>query len=215
MHRRQLLIALAGSSVSVAGCAGFSAPNTKSQVLYPEVTIESKPVAERRKVDIDVSTNSHFSETHPGRFRIRFTNRAESAREFRFGAVPPYTQFVGRHVEGDSRLVIVPDSRENIESAEPLEETPDDETETATRFRLVPTEPINSCWYAGGVVASTADTKVRTLQPEESISEKYTILAHPLNEHCLRSGEYRFEKERYFGEDGPWGFSLILNNPTS
>lgn len=221
MYRRQMLLAL-GSSF-VAGCAGVSSRDeddetrspssttgSRSDGRFPEVAVEADAVADERAVSVEVEAERSFTEARPARLRVRFTNAADRTRRFFLGASPPFSTYTGRHAAGGAKLVLVPDAREDTFAADPAEQTADDDTETASRYRLVPTEPIGGCWYAGKVVGSAAVREASELEPGEAIAERYTLLGHPLNERCLPAGEYRFEDERYFGTDGPWGFSVSL-----
>lgn len=222
MYRRRTVLAF-GSSL-LAGCTGISSEDESTETppsrtterrprgRFPEVSVAADAVAHEREVAVEAEAERSFTEARPARLVVRFTNTADRTRRFFLGSSPPFSSYTGSHTDEDAKLVLVPDTREDTFVADPPEQTADEDTETASRHRLVPVEPIGGCWYAGKVVGSVDVRRPTELRPGETIRERYTLLGHPLNEQCLPTGEYRFEDERYFGTDEPWGFSVLLGD---
>lgn len=133
-------------------------------------------------VTIDVTVTEHFSVDQPARLEVAFTNDAEDARTFAFGSLVPWDTILGEKVDGPEELLLAPGDS------------------------VVPDEPTADCWQATDGVALPAVMQEETLEPSETVTGEFHVLAAHDSGECHPIGTYRFENENYL-DDG-WGFSV-------
>lgn len=201
MRRRHFLAASVASTLPLTGCLD-AFPST-TRVRTPAIAVESER-DEPANARIDVTVLEQFSEQTPARIEISYTSTAPNEREVDFGSSPPFSEYWSTGRESP-RLVIIPDDHSHISptGTEPSDSKNPDSTQ------LVPDSPVDGCWRAPNfAVFGVGHT--RTLAPQETVSEGYTVLGHVDNENCLPSGTYHFVQEHYFGHDQSWGFTIQL-----
>lgn len=184
MHRRTYLGTLAAAAL--AGCVGAPASNepvdgTTSGFPYTltNVQTDAPPV---QNVTIDVTVTADFTTDHPARLEVAFTNDGDDARTFAFGSLVPWDAIRGTHDDGSATLLLSPDAG------------------------VTPEEPSDGCWQATDGVVLSAVMREETLDPGETASREFRVLAAYDSQNCHPTGTYRFEDGNYLGEG--WGFSV-------
>ncbi|WP_353634023.1 hypothetical protein ABSL23_12940 [Halobacterium sp. NMX12-1] len=182
MNRRTYLGTLAAAAL--AGCTGAPAgdtPDDTSDFPYTltNVQTDDPPV---ENATIDVTVTAQFTTDHPARLEVAFTNDADDARTFTFGSLVPWDAIRGTREDGDATLLLSPDAG------------------------VTPEEPSDDCWQATDGVALPAVMREETLDPGETASREFRVLAAHDSEECHPTGTYRFEDDNYLGEG--WRFSL-------
>lgn len=190
MKRRAFLAGL--GATAFAGCTGRVA--NSGQVETTSTTTQSTttepnpgdfgymlddvrtadPPAEN--VTIDVTITQQFSENHPAKLRVAFTNEADGERTFQFGSLVPWDSIWGQRQEGDGELLLDPDAG------------------------VAPEEPSDNCWRATDGVALPAVMRSKTLAAGETVAREFTVLAAHDSETCHEQGTYRFEDQGYLKE---------------
>lgn len=133
-------------------------------------------------VTIDVTETKYFSVDQPARLEVAFTNDANEARTFTFGSLVPWDTILGENVDGPGRLLLAPGDG------------------------VVPEEPSDDCWQATDGVALPSVMRDETVDPGETVTGEFHVLAAHDSEECHPIGTYRFEDENYLDEG--WGFSV-------
>jgi hypothetical protein len=146
-----------------------------------DVRTDDQPV---EKVTIDVTVEQNFTMDHPAVLRIAFTNTADEAREFGFGSLVPWDGLWGEHQDGTSSLLLAPGDS------------------------VVPEAPDDDCWQATDGIALPAVVRTETLDPGETVTGEFNVLATHGSEACLQTGSYRFGDENYLNEG--WGFDVVV-----
>ncbi len=190
MLRRQLLAAGVSGAATVAGCLGWTNDAGTTETTYPDLSVESDSAPDSASVTVDVAVVREFGPDHPAGIRIALTNDGESEFDALFGPIPPFTTLYGERVEGTDRLLLVPRDRPHMR-------------------QVIPASPDNGTWRATGDVAVNATALLMDLDPDETVSRTYDLLAAADNDE-LSAGEYRFEAEDYLGH-GSWGFTVSVS----
>ena len=161
---------------------------------WPSVSINQDSVS-HKDVEIDTDVVQQFSDRHPAKIEIEYTNKSDKRRELSFGTSPPFSAIVTKNEEGNA-LAVIPDDHNGIYVNSPES--------------VLPKRKSDNCWKlpSGGLVTTVAATIV-TVEKHGSVSEEYSILDGN-NDTCLPSGLYRFEEDHYFDRDEPWGIGLKL-----
>lgn len=147
-------------------------------IAYP--TVSTRLVGDRGTDSrFDATVLSQFSEGYPARIEITFTNTATEEREVRFGGPPPFFSYKSDS-DGSDRLVLIPDDNSHIVPTE--------------SSRLVPRTPTDGCWTVLSGFAVYGSGVVKSVSPQETLSQQYTVLNHWANVDCLPPGEYVFEQ---------------------
>jgi hypothetical protein len=136
---------------------------------------------------VSMNVTEQFSLDQPAQITITVQNKSMSARQFKFGSTPPFSSYVGRRTEGESKLLLIP---KEWESSGRLEE---------------------KCWKYGGKYPRGNDAKTIELGPEETITTEYALFSHSENQNCIPLGTYRFEQDNYV-ENMAWGFNVEFIN---
>lgn len=139
--------------------------------------------ADEAKVNLEAKFTHQFTEQNPARLQIRFTNKGESSRQFRFGSSPPLSEYAGERIDGGGELVLVPDNMRNVS----IKDQNDD-----GELRIIPEKPTDSCWQIEDQIIGQDVLVPRTLNPGESVTETYTVLAGADNTSCIISGDFQF-----------------------
>lgn len=212
--KRRNFIAIAGTgAASIGGCIGKStdagAPTTNNDssktaqntmtVNGLRITNESLP--DEVQVTAEARPLQSFSTEHPARISISFTNTSEKVREFKFGPTPPFSQYGGQLVNGDAKLIIIPKNEKYLGYEGSEEQTESGES------HFIPQSPDNGCWRSKREPIVMTVAKNIELASNESITMKYTVLAHPDNNPCIPKGRYRFKNANYVDNDS-WGFEI-------
>ena len=130
---------------------------------------------DRYNVDLDVELIQEYTAEHPGEIQMTMINEADQVREFEYGPSPLSH---GEHDSVDAYL-----------HAEYSGNTYD--------------EPENGCWRSLNHLGGEPELTGATLDPGESVSESYELLAAADEEYCLPGGLYWFESTLFVnGEDG-------------
>ncbi|MCG1003434.1 MULTISPECIES: hypothetical protein [Halobacterium] len=180
MHRRTYLGALAATAL--AGCTSAPADSADgSGFPYALVNVQTDdpPVAD---ATVEVSVTENFSTDHPARLDVAFTNDGDESRTFVFGSLVPWDAIRGGHEDGDATLLLSPNAG------------------------VTPDEPSDDCWQATDGVALPAVMREATLDPGETVSREFSVLAAHDSQQCHPTGTYRFEDSNYLGSG--WGFSV-------
>ena len=204
MKRRALLGTLA--TTAFAGCTGYvggsvdDTSTTTDETTTNETTTNETTTTDGgetfpyqldsvqtddppvENVTIDVTVERSFTTDHPATLRVAFTNTADEAREFAFGSLVPWDGIRGDHQDGTSSLLLAPGDN------------------------VVPDTPDEDCWQATDGLALPAVMRTATLDPDETVSTEFNVLATHDSQNCIQPGSYRFEKENYLDEG--WGFSV-------
>lgn len=195
MRRRQLLTAVPptvlGGCMGSAG-SGDGTTRPTSTVATPRLTVttvDRSPVAD---TELSVTVTRQFTANHPGEVSITFANTGSEERSFSFLMLAPFPPYDGRHVTGDGLIELVPQ----------IVDYPD----------VVPDEPAAGCWQATSSAGGVDVPDDRRLGPDQSVSQRYTLLSAARSETCLPDGAYRFEKEDYASSDGTWGFTITVGS---
>ena len=161
---------------------------------WPSVSIYQDPVS-HKDVEIDTDVVQQFSDRHPAKIEIEYTNKSDKERKLSFGISPPFSAIVTKNEE-ENALAIIPDDHNGIY--------------VNSQEHVLPKQKRDDCWKlpSGGLVTTAAATVV-TVEKHGSISEEYSILDGN-NDTCLPSGLYRFEEDHYFDRHEPWGIGLKL-----
>lgn len=203
MNRREFLVT-GGLVTGLSGCLD-QLPSTSEPGMsstFPSVTARPDEVQPSRDARIDVEVIRQFSTTSPAWLRVAYTNEASVEREVVYATTVPFPPHPGQKVDGDGKLSLVPDVRENVQPhPRPPSPAPDP---------FVPTGPTDGCWRATASVSGNDIGLIKTLAPDETITGRYIVLAHRESDTCLAPGTYRFEDANYFGRSHPWGFDLEL-----
>lgn len=162
---------------------------------YPDIDIASDPVPADVDVSICVTPIEPFSDESPARIRFEFTNVSEQRQEYGFGFSPPFSPYPADHLDADAALLVLPDDREHI--------TPHEGSQ------FVPEEPTDGCWRARTGYGANDIGRGRELDPGETLSGEYTLLASPEGD-CLALGTYRTEQD-YYPDEATWGFEITLS----
>ncbi|MCD2203489.1 hypothetical protein [Halobacterium sp. KA-6] len=184
MHRRTYLATLA--TTALAGCVSAPAsdnPTTGTTSGFPytltNVQTDDPPV---ENVTIDVTVTADFTTDHPARLEVAFTNDADDTQTFAFGSLVPWDAIRGTHEDNEAALLLSPNAG------------------------VTPDEPSDDCWQATDGVALPAVMYEETLDPDETVSREFRVLAAHDSQNCHPTGTYRFEDSNYLGEG--WGFSV-------
>jgi hypothetical protein len=143
------------------------------------VQTDDSPVED---VTIGVTVTENLSRDQPARLEVAFTNDADEARTFSFGSLVPWDTVLGKNAEGQGTLLLAPDDG------------------------VVPEEPSDDCWQATDGIALPAVMREETLDPGETVTGEFHVLAAHDSDECHPIGTYRFEDENYLDEG--WGFSV-------
>jgi len=166
-------------------------PPPVTDLTTPELAVTAVDPSPFDGIEIDVSVTRQFTDEHPGELRITFANVGSEPREFTFLQIPPFPPYGGLHRRSDALIGLHPQDR---------------------RYNAPDwTSSGNGCWRptrpSGGVDVAVP----RTLDPDERIVQRYTLLAGFEEEFCLPAGDYRFEKNDYAGGETTWGFTLTAS----
>lgn len=218
MHRRQALAALGTSIVSLAGCISSTSPSDESDTTptseptpaeFPTVSVHSD-YDQPPDATVVVDVIRQFSATQPAKIAISYTNTAASRRDVDFSASPPFSEYLSTE-SNSPRLAIIPDDHSHIAPGE-AGNNQSTQTKSSTESRqLIPETLIDGCWIVPMRFAVYGMAHPKTLSPDETVTEEYTVLGYQTNGTCLPSAGYRFEQSRYFGEGNPWGFTIQLD----
>lgn len=183
MNRRSYLGALAAAAL--AGCTGAPAGGDETASGFPytlaSAEADDPPV---ENVSIEVSVVADFAADHPARLRVAFTNDADDARTFTFGSLVPWDALRGTSEGENATLLLSPDAG------------------------VTPDGPTGDCWRATDGVVLPAVMREQTLDPGETASREFGVLAAHDSQRCHPAGTYRFEDSNYLGE--PWGFDVTV-----
>jgi hypothetical protein len=184
MHRRTYLATLA--TTALAGCVGAPASDSPADgttngfpYTLTNVQTDDPPV---ENVTIDVTVTADFTTDHPARLEVAFTNDADDTQTFAFGSLVPWDAIRGTHEDNEAALLLSPNAG------------------------VTPDEPSDDCWQATDGVALPAVMYEETLDPDETVSREFRVLAAHDSQNCHPTGTYRFEDSNYLGEG--WGFSV-------
>jgi hypothetical protein len=181
VNRRTYLGALA--AVGLAGCTSAPADSTDGTSGFPYTLANARaddpPVED---VTVDVTVTADFTADHPARLEVAFTNDADETRTFTFGSLVPWDAIRGAHEDGDATLLLSPDAG------------------------VAPDEPTGDCWQATDGVVLAAVMREEALDPGETASREYRVLAAHDSQNCHPTGTYRFGDSNYLGRE--WGFSV-------
>lgn len=130
-------------------------------------------------VTVEASVTRQFSMDQPARLEVAFTNDADESRTFMFGSLVPWDTILGENVDGPGTLLLAPTDG------------------------VVPDEPTDDCWRATDGVALPAVMQEEKLEPNETVTGEFHVLAAHDSEECHPPGTYRFEDENYL-DDGWW-----------
>ncbi|MFB6071663.1 MAG: hypothetical protein ABEJ88_01710 [Halobacterium sp.] len=133
---------------------------------------------------VDVTVTRKFTDDHPASLAVAFTNEADEARTFQFGSLLPWDALRGPAVDGDGVLLLSPGAG------------------------VVPDSPDGGCWRATSGVALPMVVRTPTLDPGETVSRTFDVLAAHDSPSCLEPGTYRFSDANYL-ESG-WWFEVEL-----
>jgi hypothetical protein len=136
-------------------------------------------------VTVDATAPENFSTDHPARVEVAFTNEADESRTFQFGSLVPWDGIYGAGRDGNASLLLAPTDG------------------------VVPGEPTDGCWRATDGIALPAVMRSETLDPGETVSREYALLAAHDSDACHPPVTYRFESEHYLG--GGWGFDVTVD----
>lgn len=169
-------------------------------MTFPVVSVTGDPVPSDRQVSITVEVVEQFSPSSPAELEVKFTNEAQTKREFDFDSVSPFGPIVGRSDTGD-RIHVVPN---------------DDETGAGPYPAVIPQSPIDGCWKLVDTYHTDLFGLLWPANSGATTRMTYAVLDDPDTEDCLPAGEYRFEDE--WGERSPddgfldysWGFTVEL-----
>ena len=185
MHRRHLLTLLGSASVPLlSGCV------TSRDVLLENFSTHN---------DIDVSLTGEViqqpTEDGPLRIELSLTNDGPK-RELEFFHTPPL-----KFTSSDIRVVVVPDDRESITTFNP--EEPD---------KFVPETPEDGCWRSLNriPVGGGRQLERRTFNVDDTLTERYTLLATPEAEACFPAGTHRFTNRIHVNDDHQLHFDLVI-----
>lgn len=186
MRRRNAIVLFATGSVSMlAGCS-----------TDDDVRLENFSKHDHLNVSFTGKVIQQPSEENPLRVELRFTNDGPE-RTFGFLSTPPLSFL------SEISVLPVPDDRESISPWDP--DGPDG---------FVPDSPDDDgCWRAlnQSVTNSAIELHRRTLDPEEALIDRYTLLAIPEAEECFPSGTHRCESSVYLdGTEHTLSFDLVV-----
>lgn len=170
---------------------------------FPSITLKFDEFDGGRDLKMSLAIVEAFSPTSPAVIEMTLKNTSSEHKELEVGPTPPFSWFWGSEVDGSSTLVLVPDDRTYVG----IEDANDD-----GQFTLVPDSPTDGCWRSPDRPVAKSIGRVVRLEPCGELSQTYSLLAAPDSDSCLQPGEFRFVDETYFGNDQPWGFTVVLEN---
>lgn len=200
MRRRRILQLAGPAALAVAGCLddGASTTDTTSgststpEADYPSLSVSSSSPPPASDVETGVELLEGFTAASPAAVRVAFTNTASTERAFWFGTVVPFTPGPIRHADEAARLQLVPESGAGVV-----------DTNEDGELQAVPDRPTDGCWQAPDEILLTDELNQARLDPDETATERFTVVAHPGNEGCLPDGPYRTVSSWYAAdEDG-------------
>jgi hypothetical protein len=211
LNRRGFVVAV-GCLVS-SGCIGGKGANENNEdgstnggrVTNEKdgMSLQADKTPKGLPAEITPSLERGMTDEEPPRLRITFASVASEQKEFHFGHFAPFSNYFGESEEG-SKLVLLPDERDHL--------NPEPRKYYENKSRLVPDEPIDGCWEIPTTYLAPDEIQAgQTLQPEEEISEGYTVLNHPENDGCFPPGEYHFSQSYQFEDSGYlWEFYISV-----
>ena len=193
MHRRSIL-QLAGATLlgAAAGCTTWGAsqppleegqqndtPSGSTSSMTDHITAED--------FSFEATVLDQFSERHPARLRIGFTNTGDAQFTLAGGPTLPFSSITGTKRDDDARLLLIPEEADWI--------TPTDETGAPLDVPLIPSSSRDGCWipeYEGTMRKQTMS--VSRLAPGDAVSQTYTVLGDP-DGACLPAASYCFSED--------------------
>lgn len=138
--------------------------NSESGVRTPDV--ETGVDEPTQDVRLNVELRREFSESYPGKIAVIVGNGASEYREFEY---PPSPISHGEHESLNAHI-------KADYSATEYDEPPDE-----------------GCWRSPDPLGGEPSLTTVELEPGESISEEYILVAPSDDEYCLPDGIYQFE----------------------
>lgn len=212
MERRKFMGVIAAGSVSltlsITGCT-YMNQSDENQVETSSkggLLVRYQKLPRESPAQIEVTVLNDFGTDKPARVRIKLTNDSDQKIRFDFGPTPPFSEYEAEMVDGDSKLKLIPDTREHI--------SPPSRNQTLSF--VIPDEPINGCWKLRSEFRQEVPLKMIYLSPGESVSETYSIYADPDNRDCIPPGKYRAETAKGTNippheKGGSWSFTLEIS----
>lgn len=215
--RRQLLSALAGSTLAaIGGCTnpqsddtpdtepttdpnGCDSPSIITEGIdpdegFPFARVVSDPV-ETDAFAIDAEVTRAFREDRPALVVVQYRNKRSEPYTFEGGLTPPYSVYHGRHESiDDARLVAIPEVDRDLEAA-------------------IPNSSDEGCWQLREPIEIEPVETVTELGACDTMTRTYRLYADATTdtetEQCLVPGRYVFEARTY-DEDQQWALEIEL-----
>lgn len=202
MNRRRLLGLEGGAFVGLcSGCAAPSQLSTPPATIGPETGLEITDVSDHGGIDVRFEAELFGGTAEiPPEIEFRLTNIGP-ARQFHFGAIPPFT-VVGGKMTG---LTLIPDGYgESI--------TPFDPDGPTVPEAYIPESRGDGCWRALARPLVLDYLQSVALDRDEPISARYTLLAFKESDgDCPQSGSHRLTSGFFVDErDGEIESSVTL-----
>ncbi|NGM70879.1 hypothetical protein G6M89_18045 [Natronolimnobius sp. AArcel1] len=163
-------------------------PTDEAESLTPDISVGVDTPAEG--VHLDIEIRHEFTADHPAQIRVIIGNNAPTERTFAYG---PRPLSHGEHSDRDARLLNDWESLEHYSSPDP-----------------------DGCWQAEAAIGGEPMEERVELDPGETVTEEYVLVAPHEADPCLPHGVYLFSSSLDVIEDGEsvaqpslnWGICL-------
>lgn len=172
---------LAGSAITGAGCSssGPGGPTTTSPT-DSEGDTRTRSLIPASDVSFGARVTRQATPDNPPMVELSLANVADVVLDLEFGYVVPFGGL--RAENGTGTLELVPETQREELYTEGYDSP------------IAPEERRQGCWRLPEWVLWPDDVTHRTIEPEEAISETYSLYNGP-GTPCFPTGEYRFSDD--------------------